>query len=165
VPESAQPADQNLHLARVLAGLAGIALANARQWRRLAQVARLKGDALAVMAHDLRAPLNALVGYASLLGDGAFGPLSGEQRDVSATLERQAIELVDLLGATLDVARLETGNLPIRVEDFALRDVLEALGTATFARARRSGQLLWDVPASLPPLRSDRVKVKEILQN
>jgi signal transduction histidine kinase len=165
VPESAQPADQNLHLARVLAGLAGIALANARQWRRLAQVARVKGDALAAMAHDLRAPLNALVGYASLLGDGAFGPLSGEQRDVSATLERQAIELVDLLGATLDVARLETGHLPIRVDEFALGDVLDALATATFARAHRSGQLTCHVSADLPPLRSDRVKVKEIVQN
>src|SRR5262245_4556397 len=165
VPERAQPADDELQLARALAGLAGIALANARQCRHLTQLARLKGDFLAAMAHDLRAPLNALVGYAGLLGEGAFGPLSAEQRDVSETLQRQAIELVDLLGATLDVARLETGHLPIRVDDFALADVLDALGTATFARARGSGQLTWDIPATLPALRTDRVKVKEILQN
>jgi len=165
VPESAVPADQNLQLARVLAGLAGIALANARQCRRLARLARVKGDALAAMAHDLRAPLNALVGYANLLGDEAFGPLSGEQREVSATLERQAIELVDLLGATLDVARLETDQLPIRIDEFALADVLRALEAGTFARASRSGQLSWNIAADLPPLRSDRVKVKEVLQN
>ncbi len=165
VPERAVPADDNLQLARALAGLAGIALANARQCRRLAQVAQLKGDALAAMAHDLRAPLNALVGYASLLGDGAFGPLSPEQRDVSATLERQAIELVDLLGATLDIARLETGQLPIRVEEFGLGELVRILQAGTFARASRSGELVCRVPPDLPPLRSDRVKVKEILQN
>ena len=165
VPERAQPADDELQLARALAGLAGIALANARQCRRLAQVARLKGDFLAAMAHDLRAPLNALVGYAGMLGEGAFGPLSEEQRDISATLQRQAIELVDLLGATLDVARLETGHLPIRLETFELADVVAALGESTFAAATRDGRLLATVAPALPTLRSDRVKVKEIVQN
>ena len=165
VPERAQPADDELQLARALAGLAGIALANARQCRHLTQLARLKGDFLAAMAHDLRAPLNALVGYAGLLGEGAFGPLSAEQRDISATLQRQAIELVDLLGATLDVARLETGHLPIRLETFELADVVAALGESTFAAATRDGRLLATVAPALPTLRSDRVKVKEIVQN
>jgi signal transduction histidine kinase len=165
VPEHAVPADDNLHLARALAGLAGIALANARQCRRLAEMARVKSTALTAMAHDLRAPLNALVGYASLLGEGAFGPLSSEQRNVSATLERQAVELVDLLGATLDIARMETGQLPLRCEDFTLSSVLAALESGTFARARDDGLLGVHLPPDLPVLHGDRVKVKEILQN
>ena len=157
--------DADLQLARVLALLAGAALANARQQRRLAELARLRSDALTAMAHDLRAPLNALIGYASLLGEGAFGPLSGEQREVSATLERQAVELVDLLGATLDVARLETGRLPVRVDEFALADLLAALLEGTFARASREGRLACHLAPDLPPMRTDRVKVKEIVQN
>ena len=84
---------------------------------------------------------------------------------MSATLERQAIELVDLLGATLDIARLETGQLPLRCEDFALSDVLVALESGTFARARDERRLTFRVPPGLPLLRSDRVKVKEIVQN
>jgi signal transduction histidine kinase len=161
----ALPADDALQLVRALSGLAGIALANASQCRRLAEVAALKGDALATMAHDLRAPLNALIGYASLLDEGAFGPLTEEQRDVSATLERQAIELVDLLGATLDVARLEMGRLPLRTEEFALADVLAGLAAGTFARACREGRLACTLAADLPALRTDRVKVKQIVQN
>jgi signal transduction histidine kinase len=157
--------DEELQLARALSGLAGVALSNARQCRRLSRLARLKGDALAAMAHDLRAPLNALVGYASLLGEGAFGPLTSEQRDVSATLERQAVELVDLLGATLDVARLENGRLPLRLEEFSVADVLDALAAGTFARARAEGRLVCRVAPDVPPLHSDRVKVKEIVQN
>ncbi|TMB00462.1 MAG: HAMP domain-containing histidine kinase [Deltaproteobacteria bacterium] len=152
-----------LHVILPAAGLP--ALANARQARRLARIARLKGDALSTMAHDLRAPLNALIGYTSLLGEGAFGPLTEEQQDVAATLERQAIELVDLLGATLDVARLETGRLPLRIETFGLPDVLAALEAGTFARASHEGLIVWHAALDLPPLRSDRVKVKEIVQN
>jgi signal transduction histidine kinase len=162
---NALPIDDEVQLARALSGLAGIALANAQQCRRLARVARLKGDALSAMAHDLRAPLNALVGYASLLGEGAFGVLTEEQRDISAILERQAVELVDLLGATLDVARLETGHLPIRTEAFGLGDLLAGLRAGTFARPSREGRLRCTVPPDLPVLRTDRVKVKEILQN
>ena len=157
--------DDDVNLARTLAVLAGVALANARQAGRLARIARLKGDALSAMAHDLRAPLNALVGYTSLLGEGAFGVLTEEQRGVAATLERQAIELVDLLGATLDVARLETGQLPLRIETFGLADVFAALAAGTFAQASHDGLVIWRAAPGLPPLRSDRVKVKEIVQN
>jgi signal transduction histidine kinase len=117
------------------------------------------------MAHDLRAPLNALVGYASLLDEGAFGALTGEQREISATLERLAIELVDLLGATLDVARLETGHLPLRAETFSVQDVVGGLTSGTFARASRDGHLVCALAPDLPALRSDRLKLKEIVQN
>src|SRR5439155_27205506 len=96
LPDGGLP-DADVNLARALAALAGVAFAHARQAGRLARVARLKGDALSAMAHDLRAPLNALVGYTSLLGEGAFGTLTDEQSQVAATLQRQAIELVDLL--------------------------------------------------------------------
>jgi len=163
--DDAVVADAELDLARMLAGLAAVALANARRCRRLAQVARVKGDALAAMAHDLRSPLNALVGYAALLGEGAFGTLSAEQRDVAAALERQALDLVDVVGATLDVARLETNRLPLRIEEFALADVVATLAAGTFAGPTRDGRLTWRVSDGLPALRTDRVKIKEILQN
>lgn len=157
--------DEDLALARALALLVGTELANAHHHRRLAQVARLKSDALTAMAHDLRAPLNALLGYASLLGEGAFGPITAEQRGVCATLERQATELVDLLSTTLDVARLESGRFPLRVEEFRLADVVAHLCAGTFARAVRAGSLRTSMPADLPRLRTDRVKVKQIVQN
>src|SRR5438067_8228771 len=164
LPDGGLP-DADVNLARALAALAGVAFTHARQAGRLARVARVRGAALSAMAHDLRAPLNALVGYTSLLGEGAFGTLTDEQSQVAATLQRQAIELVDLLGATLDVARLETGQLPLRIETFALPDVLAALEAGTFARATLDGLVTWWPARDLPPLCSDRVKVKEIVQN
>jgi signal transduction histidine kinase len=165
LPDDRLVADTDVELARALAVMTGVALSNARQCARLGRIARLKSDALATMAHDLRAPLNALVGYAGLLGEGAFGPLTDEQSEIASILERQSIELVDLLGATLDVARLETGQLPLRMEDFSLEDLLRDLEIGTFARAARAGTLTFQSPRELPRLRTDRVKVKEIVQN
>ncbi|HLK10100.1 MAG TPA: HAMP domain-containing sensor histidine kinase [Candidatus Binatia bacterium] len=159
------PSDDAIHLCRFLAVLAGVALGNAERWRRLHEAARAKADLLAAMAHDLRAPLNAVIGYAGMLDEGAFGPLTAEQREITATLGRQARDLADLLGAALDVAGMETGRLPVRVEDFAIADVLQTLGAGTFARASREGAITWTIGAGVPLLRSDRVKVKEIVQN
>jgi signal transduction histidine kinase len=164
-PSGAPLTAPDLALGRALAVIAGVALDNARQCRRLAQIARVKSDALAAMAHDLRAPLNALVGYAGMLRDGAFGKLTDEQHGVIQTLERQAIELIDLLGATLDVARLECEHLPVRSEEFSLGDVVAGLRAGTFARAAEAGVLSAKISPDLPLLQTDRVKVKEILQN
>jgi signal transduction histidine kinase len=157
--------DETVQLCRFLAVLAGVALANAERWRRRHEAARARADLLAAMAHDLRAPLNAVIGYATMLDEGAFGPLTAEQREITATLGRQARDLADLLGATLDVAGMESGRLPVRVEDFAIADVFHALGAGTFARASREGAVTWLVGPGIPLLRSDRVKVKEIVQN
>src|SRR5437764_257904 len=79
IPPAAGLPDEDVNLAQAIAVLAGVALANARQAGRLARIARLKGDALSTMAHDLRAPLNALIGYTSLRGEGAFGALTEER--------------------------------------------------------------------------------------
>jgi signal transduction histidine kinase len=165
VPAGGVLRDDDLQLARVIAVLAGSALSSFRQCRRLARLARLKSDALSAMTHDLRAPLNALVGYTSLLGEGTFGALTDEQTEVAATLRRQALELVDLLNATLDVARLETGHLPVRAEPVSLPTLCETLAAGTFAHATRAGRLRMHVAPDLPLLTSDRVKVKEIVQN
>src|SRR5207245_9427857 len=77
----------------------------------------------------------------------------------------QGAELVVLPAATLDAARLETGSPPIRSEEFAPGELLATLQTGTFALATREGRLTCRVPPGLPPLRTDRVKVKEIVQN
>lgn len=152
-------------LAHAIAPLCGLAIAQARAADTLHTTAELRRDALAAMAHDVRTPLNGLIGYTQLLDEGAFGDLTAEQREIVAILARQAHEVVDLLNATLDVARLETGRLPLRVEQIDLGRVCDELARSTFAQPTRAACLRWLVPADLPPLASDRVKVKEILQN
>ncbi len=157
---------EDMALARPLTLLAASALLAARHCDRLTRTVRVKNDGLAAMAHDLRTPLNALVGYTNLLHEGAFGALTADQREITGILERQAYELVDLLDATLDIARLETTTqVPVRTEEFTLADVLTSLRAATFAHASRGGRLFTAVSKDLPPMCSDRVKVKEILQN
>ncbi|MFN8545911.1 MAG: HAMP domain-containing sensor histidine kinase [Candidatus Binatia bacterium] len=152
-------------LARTTATIAAAALANAIAWERANATARVRHDVLAAMAHDLRAPLAALLGYAQLLGDGTFGPLTAEQGDAVATIGRQGRELNDLIGATLDLVRHDSGRLAVRAESFAVTDVVETLRAGTFAGPTAAGTVAWRLAPDLPQLETDRMKVKEILQN
>lgn len=157
--------EESIALCRVLAMLAGAALAGAAARDHAARATRIGRDVLAAMAHDLRAPLNGLVGYTQLLAEETFGPLTDEQRDISRILVRQARELADLLTATLDVAGLEAHRLPLRTEALTVDDALETLRLATFAAPTREGRVRWRTATDIPSLHTDRVKLKAIVQN
>lgn len=157
--------DESIALCRVLAMLAGAALSTAAAREQTARATRVGRDVLAAMAHDLRAPLNGLVGYTQLLAENTFGPLTDEQREIATILLRQARELTDLLTATLDVAGLDARRLPLRIETLTVDDALETLRSATFAGPTRDGRVRWRTAADTPALRTDRVKLKAIVQN
>jgi signal transduction histidine kinase len=159
------PTPEVIGLGHAAAAVTALALDAAMRGQRLEAAARWKGAVLTSMAHDLRTPLNGLVGYTSLLREGEFGELTAAQLEVVGTLERQALELVDLLGAALDVARLETGRMPIRSETIDLAALFRQLADGTFAHATRRQAVSWQVAPDVPPLSSDRVKIKQIVQN
>ncbi|MCK6556665.1 ATP-binding protein [Candidatus Binatia bacterium] len=149
-----------------IAQIASLALENARLVEELGRASRLKSDFLATMSHELRTPLNAIVGYTSLLIDGAYGSLAGEQEDVLRRLDKSAGELLELINSTLDVSRLESGRMPMDIQDVSVTGLLQEVDAETRALREKPGlNFVWDVPARLPRLRTDPLKLKVILKN
>jgi signal transduction histidine kinase len=75
---------------------------------------RVRSRFTAAMGHELRSPLNSIVGFAQLLEDGADGPLTGGQHESVVLIRRSAQDLLRLLTDILDSARLESGRLKMR---------------------------------------------------
>jgi signal transduction histidine kinase len=104
-------------LAEDLAGIAALALDNARFYR--AAIGRAKEDSanqvrtevLTTMSHEIRTPLNAIVGYAELLELGLAGPLTQKQRDYVSRLRLSGAHLVGLVNDVLDLAKADAGRL------------------------------------------------------
>jgi signal transduction histidine kinase len=118
------------------------------------------------MSHELRTPLNVIVGYNDLLLDGAFGEMAPEQAETLGRVQTSAYELLELINATLDMSRLESGRLPLDLEDVCVQDLIAEIDAETRALRDKPGiRCVWDVPAECAPLRTDRVKLKVILKN
>jgi signal transduction histidine kinase len=118
------------------------------------------------MSHELRTPLNVILGYTELLLDEAFGTLEPEQ---TASLDRVATsahELLELISATLDISRLETGRAALELQDIDPAALLREIKTETHGLGEKPGVAsVWRIAPDLPYLHSDAVKLKVLLKN
>lgn len=78
------------------------------------EVQRLRTQFLASMSHDLRSPLNSILGFSQLIASGSEGPTTHEQRESVLMIMRSARDLLRLVTNILDSARLEAGRLELR---------------------------------------------------
>ena len=154
---------------RIRAATADLAEQNARlQWqsRELEKANRLKSEFLASMSHELRTPINALIGYTALMLDRIYGDLTAKQEEGLNRIQASAQHLLALINDILDLAKIEAGKMPMHLEETPLQDLIGEI-TQQIEPLLRKKQLEYrcHVPAGLPPMYTDRVKVKQILLN
>jgi signal transduction histidine kinase len=154
---------------RLLKGMAqhaAVALENARLMETAREANRIKSEFVATMSHELRTPLNVILGYTDLLVEGAMGDLSAEQDDALRRVRTRSLHLLDLIQDTLDLNRLESGQVPLTIEDFSVGEVLQSVRSNVPMGWRRPGvRLDWDSAQDHIVLRSDRAKVEMIVRN
>lgn len=101
------------------------------QYEALKELDRLKGAFVNSVTHELRTPLTSVMGYAEFLEDEIGGPLSAEQHQFVAELQRGAKRLENLLNDLLDFARFEAGTFKLAIRETDLnakiRESLDSL--------------------------------------
>jgi two-component system chemotaxis sensor kinase CheA len=159
-----QPRDIN-----VLTGIAvhaAAALDHADLIADLQSANQLKEEFMATMSHELRTPLNVIIGYTDLQMEGAFGDLPEDHLDTLRTVREQALQLLELIQATLDMSRLERGLVTVDLRDVSIGQFIEQLRVQVPPAWRKSAvQLNWRVEPGLPPIRTDPSKLQIILRN
>jgi signal transduction histidine kinase len=158
----------------VIAGLGAIASAAARAreayLEQERQTAGFRRDLVAAFTHDLRSPLAAIVGYASMLREEtvvaeAGSPTAAEMLGTLDRIEVNARRMNDLVGDILSTEQsasagvTEVTELPAAELVAELRDELDAVA------ARQPGRLTWMVEPGTPPLVTDRSKLMSIVRN
>jgi PAS domain S-box-containing protein len=132
----------------------------------LEQASALKSQFLANMSHEFRTPLNAILGYTSMLLKGISGELSPAQRRNLERIDSNSQHLLSIINDILDITRIEAGKMPLTVSEFALSELIrEVLAEVEPLIARTTLTVTTRGDDALPPLRSDRQKVKQIVIN
>jgi signal transduction histidine kinase len=81
-----------------------------RMTSQLAELDKLKAEFVSVASHELKTPINVIVGYLELLQENIYGELNPKQREICATLGKQAQTLTRLVKRLLDISRFEAGG-------------------------------------------------------
>jgi signal transduction histidine kinase len=137
-----------------------------RQALELEQASAAKSQFLANMSHEFRTPLNAILGYTSILLKGISGELAPQQRENLSRVDSNARHLLAIINDILDISRIEAGRMPLHVSEFHVRDLVTEVMTELEPIIVRSRlEVASEVSADLPTVRTDRAKLKQIVLN
>jgi signal transduction histidine kinase len=118
------------------------------------------------VSHDLKNPLNAILGHTELLEQGIKGPLTDEQKTTLVRIRKSVDALLSLINDILDLSRAEGGQLKITPGETRILPVIREIVDEHSASAAAAGQRLdLQLPSDLPPLTTDRRRVQQILGN
>jgi signal transduction histidine kinase len=134
-----------------------------RQREIAVEADRLKTELLSIAAHDLRSPLQSVLGYAEMAG--LKTAPGSEIRDFVGRIHRAADRMLALINGLLDSAALESGRVQLRIERLDLAALARGVVDAQRSTAARKGQqLALETPAPIG-VDADPERLREVLEN
>ena len=134
--------------------------------RETQEAARQKGAFLAAMSHELKTPLNAVIGFSDLMRQELFGPIENERyRSYVGDVHENGLRLLAMIDSILDFSRIEGGLLDLEERTIVLTDTLAAARDAMLSSGRAVATIQLHVPADLPSLRADPKRLHQILMH
>lgn len=123
-----------------------------------------KGEFLAVVSHEIRTPINGIIGFADILED---SPLSAEQRDHVRMIRSSGENLAKLIGDILDLSKIEAGKIEIEHAPFGLHKCVEDICAFFAQNARNAGvRLDFHIDPAVPVIATgDETRLRQVLNN
>jgi len=126
-----------------------------------------KSQFLASMSHELRTPLNAIIGFSDLILSQPLGSLDhARYREYIGDIHDSGQHLLALINDVLDLARLDAGKVDVADDRIYLPDlILDACRMVSPQVGEAQLRIVTDLPATLPVLRGDARRIRQIVLN
>ena len=133
---------------------------------RLKELDRLKSNFLATVSHELRTPLTSIIGYSEMLSEGLAGEMKPEQADFVKTIHQNGQHLLALIMGLLDLSKLESGTMRLKMRPMSIVPVLEDVVATLTPTARKKGvRLELDVAPDVGQMRGDPERLRQVFLN
>jgi signal transduction histidine kinase/PAS domain-containing protein len=137
-----------------------------RQAIELEQASALKSQFLANMSHEFRTPLNAMLGYTSMLLQGVAGQVQPPVKRQLGRIESNGRHLLTIINEILDISRIEAGRMPLQISTLKIPELVAEVRSELEPIILRSKlTVTMDLQRDLRTISTDRQKVKQILLN
>jgi two-component system, NarL family, sensor histidine kinase BarA len=131
---------------------------------QLYEMNRIKSDFMATMSHELRTPLNSILGFSDVLC--SIDSLDEKQKRYVTNIQKSGRMLLEMINNILDLAKIESGKMEIRLTEFSIEHVVAAqCDMARPLTEKRNIDLNTEVQPELPPMFQDQARVQQILNN
>ena len=130
----------------------------------LEELDRLRAEFLGMVSHELRAPLTSIKGSAATVLGSSADLDPAVVRQFFRIIDEQADHMHDLVADLLDVARIETGTLPVTPEPAEVAVLVDRARSA-FTSAGGRNNLAIDIPPDLPLVMADRRRIVQVVGN
>ena len=163
----------DIQLAQTLVAQATIAVDNALLFRQLetralelAEANRLKSQFLATISHELRTPMNSIIGFSDTLLSNLYGELNEKQASRIERIQRNGYNLLTLIDDLLDLSKIDAGHMEFQPEQVNVRETITQVQQAMEGQALEKGlSMASDVPKDLPPVKADPQRLRQIVTN
>lgn len=135
-------------------------------YRKLRELEKVRDDLMKMIVHDLKSPLTSVLATLELLGDGAFGSLTDEQKRAVGEAEGKSEDLLALIEDILEVARIEEAAVKITPEPIAPLALLSELMHEWRHRFQQEGtKATVRVDDDTPIFHADKILLKRVFSN
>ena len=137
-----------------------------RARRDAATTGRSRSSFLSNMSHDLRTPLNIIIGLSQIIRDQMFGPVGQRYIDYARDIESSGHDLLDLINDLLDLSKVEAGRWQVEERAVSITRNVDAVFTMVSARGRLAQVTMESrLGTDLPLVLADERAVRQTLLN
>lgn len=133
---------------------------------KLSKLSEAKSYFLANMGHELKTPLNSIIGYSEMLLENLCGELNPQQQEYINNVLNSSRYLLDVINDILDFSKIESGTLELHYTEIDIYQVINEI-EMTFSPIlqQKNQKLIIDIEENLPIIQADELKLKQIIFN
>lgn len=165
--------EDDINVLLILADQVAVAIDNARSYE-LAQQAitemreldQLKSQFLANMSHELRTPLNSIIGFSRVILKGIDGPITELQDQDLNAIYNSGQHLLRLINDILDLSKIDAGKMELAFDNVNIPELIQnVIPTIGGLIKDKSVRIIQDIPAEIPSVRADAVRIRQVMIN
>ncbi|MFA4988105.1 MAG: ATP-binding protein [Candidatus Omnitrophota bacterium] len=130
------------------------------------KVSKRKSDFISSVSHELRTPLTSIKGYAAILLAGKLGAVPEEIKARLAKINRHSDELVHMINDLLDISRIESGKVNMKIENIELKYVVDKVADLLGVQMKgKDISFESSIPEDCQRVMADRSQIERIFIN